>query len=106
MLVFHLLSLKIFFRYPKDWTLPTGSTFSVFGWGHNHRGQLGGIEGNKVKSPRLCESLSELNPAMITGGEQTLFAVTDDGKVSQTLLFCHLLCVLSVSHYDKYFSQF
>jgi E3 ubiquitin-protein ligase HERC2 len=68
-------------RYPKDWSMPTGSNFCVFGWGHNHRGQLGGVEGNKIKSPRLCESLSELCPVMIAGGEQTLFAITDDGKV-------------------------
>ena len=32
--------------------------------------------------PRLCESFSELNPVQITGGEQTLFALTADGKVS------------------------
>ena len=53
----------------------------MYGWGHNHRGQLGGVEGNKVKVPRLCESFSELNPVQIIGGEQTLFAVTQDGKV-------------------------
>lgn len=61
--------------------MPLGTTFSVFGWGHNHRGQLGGVEGNKIKSPKLCESFSELNPTSISGGEQTLFAVTQDGKV-------------------------
>ena len=61
--------------------MPLGSTFSVYGWGHNHRGQLGGVEGNKVKSPRLCENFSELNPSQVIGGEQTLFAVTQDGKV-------------------------
>ena len=58
-----------------------GSTFSVYGWGHNHRGQLGGVEGNKVKFPRLCENFSELNPVHMCGGEQTFFAVTSDGKV-------------------------
>ncbi len=68
-------------RFPKDWTMPLGTTFSVYGWGHNHRGQLGGVEGNKIKSPKLCESFSELNPVSISGGEQTLFAITQDGKV-------------------------
>ena len=79
--------------------MPLGTTFSVFGWGHNHRGQLGGVEGNKVKSPRLCESFSELNPIQIVGGEQTLFAVTQDGKVRLSkslrifLLLVHYLLV-------------
>lgn len=70
------------YRYSKDWTIPLGNNFSIYGWGHNHRGQLGGVEGNKVKIPRLCENFSELNPVQIIGGEQTLFAVTGDGKVS------------------------
>ena len=76
-------SSSIFFacRYPKDWNIPLGNSFSIFGWGHNHRGQLGGVEGNKVKVPRLCESFSELSPVQIIGGEQTMFAVTQDGKV-------------------------
>ena len=68
-------------RYPKDWSIPLGNSFSIYGWGHNHRGQLGGVEGNKVKVPRLCENFSELNPVQIIGGEQTMFAVTSDGKV-------------------------
>lgn len=82
------LQLCVFFffffwlRYPKDWSIPLGNTFSVYGWGHNHRGQLGGVEGNKVKLPRLMENFSELNPVQVVGGEQTLFAVTSDGKVS------------------------
>lgn len=78
-----ILWLKFFSndRYPKDWSMPLGSTFSVYGWGHNHRGQLGGVEGNKVKFPRLCEHFSELNPVQMCGGEQTFFGVTQDGKV-------------------------
>ena len=64
--------------------MPLGSSLSVFGWGHNHRGQLGGVDGNKVKSPRLCEGFSELNPVHMSGGEQTLFALTQDGKVTST----------------------
>ena len=70
-----------------------GSTFSVYGWGHNHRGQLGGVEGNKVKFPRLCENFSELNPVHMCGGEQTFFAVTSDGKVRPLLInMMHACC--------------
>ena len=75
-------------RYPKDWTIPLGNTFAVYGWGHNHRGQLGGMEGNKIKLPRLCESFAELNPVSIVGGEQTLFAITADGKVPACVGSC------------------
>lgn len=53
----------------------------MYGWGHNHRGQLGGVEGAKVKVPTPCEALAALRPAQLIGGEQTLFAVTADGKV-------------------------
>ena len=55
-------------------------------WGHNHRGQLGGVEGAKVKLPIGCESLAGLRPVQLIGGEQTLFAVTADGKVIQILI--------------------
>lgn len=54
---------------------------TIYGWGHNHRGQLGGIEGGKVKFPQPCEALSAIRPVQIVGGEQTLFAVTTEGKV-------------------------
>jgi E3 ubiquitin-protein ligase HERC2 len=54
----------------------------MYGWGHNHRGQLGGVEGPKVKTPQQCDSLSPLKPIQICGGEQSLFIVTADGKVS------------------------
>ena len=84
----YLLMMHYNFRYPKDWSMPLGSKFSVYGWGHNHRGQLGGVEGNKVKAARLCESFSELNPIQIIGGEQTVFAVTQDGKVK--VIYVHL----------------
>lgn len=59
----------------------------IFGWGHNHRGQLGGIEGAKVRMPAACESLAGLKPIQIAGGEQTLFIVTGDGKVRSCLPF-------------------
>ncbi|CAG7818352.1 unnamed protein product [Allacma fusca] len=71
-------------RRPDDWTLSWGGTGTIYGWGHNHRGQLGGVEGAKVKLPTPCHSLSALRPVQIVGGEQTLFAVTADGKVYAT----------------------
>lgn len=86
----------LLFRYPKDWDIPTSFNFSIFGWGHNHRGQLGGVDGNKVKVPRICDSFGEVSPVQITGGEQTLFAVTADGKVNVSCLSvctCVRVCV-------------
>ncbi|XP_033632375.1 E3 ubiquitin-protein ligase HERC2-like [Asterias rubens] len=71
-------------RRPDDWTLSWGGSGTIYGWGHNHRGQLGGIEGAKVKVPTSIESLTSLRPVQIVGGEQTLFAVTADGKVYGT----------------------
>lgn len=73
--------ILILFRKPEDWTLSWGGSGQIWGWGHNHRGQLGGVEGAKVKLPVSCESLSGLRPLQLIGGEQTLFAVTADGKV-------------------------
>ena len=70
------------FRRPDDWTLSWGGSGQIWGWGHNHRGQLGGVEGAKVKLPVSCEPLAGLRPVQLIGGEQTLFAVTGDGKVS------------------------
>ena len=69
------------FRRPDDWTLSWGGSGQIWGWGHNHRGQLGGVEGAKVKLPIGCEALAGLRPVQLIGGEQTLFAVTGDGKV-------------------------
>lgn len=71
-------------RHPEDWTLSWGGTGTIYGWGHNHRGQLGGVEGAKVKIPTPCHALSTLRPIQIVGGEQTLFLVTADGKVYAT----------------------
>lgn len=73
----------LFFRRPDDWTLSAGGSGTIYGWGHNHRGQLGGIEGAKVKVPTPTEALATLRPIQLIGGEQTLFAVTADGKVSR-----------------------
>lgn len=68
-------------RRPDDWILSAGGSGTIYGWGHNHRGQLGGIEGAKVKVPTPTEALATLRPVQLIGGEQTLFAVTADGKV-------------------------
>ena len=63
----------------------------IFGWGHNHRGQLGGVEGPKVKVPQQCDTLSPLKPVQICGGEQSLFIVTSDGKVSLEKFYAIIL---------------
>jgi E3 ubiquitin-protein ligase HERC2 len=71
-------------RRPEDWTLSWGGAGTIYGWGHNHRGQLGGVDGAKVKMPTPCDLLSALRPVQLVGGEQTLFAITADGKVHAT----------------------
>ncbi|XP_064637694.1 E3 ubiquitin-protein ligase HERC2-like isoform X2 [Lineus longissimus] len=71
-------------RQPDDWTLSWGGSGQIWGWGHNHRGQLGGVEGAKVKLPVSCEALAGMRPVQLAGGEQTLFAVTGDGKIYAT----------------------
>ena len=35
----------------------------------------------QVKIPTQCEALSHLRPVQLVGGEQTLFAVTAEGKM-------------------------
>jgi len=72
-------------RHSDDWILSWPGSGTIFGWGHNHRGQLGGPEGAKVKIPVPCSSLAALKPMHLVGGEQTLFAVTPDGKVGRFL---------------------
>ncbi|XP_047031157.1 probable E3 ubiquitin-protein ligase HERC2 [Helicoverpa zea] len=74
-------------KRPEDWCGWWGGGSrgcAVYGWGHNHRGQLGGVEGAKVRTPTPCSALAALNPVQLVGGEQTLFAVTPDGKVYAT----------------------
>lgn len=73
-------------RQPDDWILSWGGSGQIWVWGHNHRGQLGGVEGAKVKLPQPCEQLAALRPVQLIGGEQTLFAITGDGKVSHSML--------------------
>lgn len=43
--------------------------------------------------PTAIESLTALRPVQIVGGEQTLFAVTADGKVNP---FCFLPVIISL----------
>lgn len=86
-------------RKPEDWTLSWGGSGTIYGWGHNHRGQLGGIEGAKVKIPTSCDALSSLRPIQILGGEQTLIGVTADGKVYATGKRKSL-------HFDKKYDNF
>lgn len=73
--------MLLFFRRPEDWMQAWGGSGQIFGWGHNHRGQLGGIEGAKIKVPTVCNTIVSLHPVLLCGGEQTLYAVTIDGKV-------------------------
>lgn len=37
-----------------------------------------------MRTPTPCHALAALNPVQLVGGEQTLFAVTPDGKVYAT----------------------
>lgn len=77
--------LQWFNRRPEDWAFSWGGGVStIYGWGHNHRGQLGGLDGSRIKIPTPCEALSMLRPVQIVGGEQTLYVVTHDGKVYAT----------------------
>lgn len=82
----HSCKCLLSYRRPDDWTLSAGGSGTIYGWGHNHRGQLGGIEGAKVKVPTPTEALATLRPVQLIGGEQTLFAVTADGKVSNLII--------------------
>ena len=87
------------FRRPSDWTVTWGGSGTIYGWGHNHRGQLGGIEGGKVKFPQPCEALSAIRPVQIVGGEQTLFAVTSEGKVCIPLEYVRAFSLFSLSSF-------
>ena len=41
-----------------------------------------------MKFPQPCEALSAIRPVQIVGGEQTLFAVTSEGKVCSPENMC------------------
>ena len=89
-----MLTVVLFiFRRPRDWSLSWGGGGNIYGWGHNHRGQLGGLDGSRLKTPQICENLSSLQPVQICGGEQSLFLLTADGKV----------CFLLDNHYRRNF---
>ena len=45
-------------RKPEDWTLSWGGAGAIYGWGHNHRGQLGGVDGAKVVVTVLGDSVT------------------------------------------------
>nr|XP_047123873.1 E3 ubiquitin-protein ligase HERC2 isoform X1 [Hydra vulgaris]XP_047123877.1 E3 ubiquitin-protein ligase HERC2 isoform X2 [Hydra vulgaris] len=71
-------------RKSQDWNMIWAGAGTVYGWGHNHRGQLGGVSGIKVKSPVLCSAIAAIKPVQIIGGEQTFFFLNSDGKVFAT----------------------
>lgn len=66
---------------PDDWHVLPASSAAIYGWGHNHRGQLAGLSGTKVKLPTCVSALTTLRAASVCGGEQTVFTVTADGRV-------------------------
>uniref|UniRef100_A0A8D8RL73 E3 ubiquitin-protein ligase HERC2 n=3 Tax=Cacopsylla melanoneura TaxID=428564 RepID=A0A8D8RL73_9HEMI len=79
--------LDWFTKNPASWkgennTDPSRIT-SCFGWGHNHRGQLGFLQTDvlKIKTPTYLDVLSDLNPSMIVGGDQSVFAIGWNGQV-------------------------
>ncbi|EDV24531.1 uncharacterized protein TRIADDRAFT_56425 [Trichoplax adhaerens] len=73
--------LQWLYSRPDDWSLLWGSNHKFYVWGHNHRGQLGGVQGTKVKSPVINDIIAALRPTAVAGGEQTLFILTSEGKV-------------------------
>ena len=85
----HLTCIRVFIecdvnRKPENWNISWSGSGMIYGWGHNHRGQLGGVGGNQVKVPTPCEALTALRPVQLAGGEQSLFAVTSEGRVYAT----------------------
>lgn len=71
-LSFGVLTCQLFFnvcyRRPDDWTLLWWQWNTIYGWGHNHRGQLGALKVQKLKSP--CEALAALRPVQLIGGNR------------------------------------
>jgi len=47
----------------------------------NDKGQLGGLNGSKLKRPTFNEILTSLKPIEIVGGSKSLFIVSNEGKV-------------------------
>ncbi len=52
-----------------------------------------------MKLPRLLENFSELSPVQIAGGEQTLFALTTDGKAR---IYIQLYICIQSSKFTKF----
>lgn len=59
------------------------------------------MEGAKVRLPTISESLSALHPVQLVGGEQTLMAVTPDGKVYATGWLLHIIEKLPLLLYES-----
>uniref|UniRef100_A0A2H8TU70 HECT-type E3 ubiquitin transferase n=1 Tax=Melanaphis sacchari TaxID=742174 RepID=A0A2H8TU70_9HEMI len=57
------------------------SEYAVYVWGLNDKGQLGGLNGSKIKKPTFNEALTALKPIDIVGGSKSLFIVSNEGKV-------------------------
>lgn len=57
------------------------SEYGVHVWGLNDKGQLGGLNGSKIKRPTFNEALTALKPLVIIGGSKSLFVVSNEGKV-------------------------
>ena len=96
-----IMTLNLYFyRRCQDWSIIWGGSGTIYGWGHNHRGQLGGIEGAKIKSPTICDALAALKPVQVIGGEQTLFCVTADGKV------CFVAQIINILYYVTKVTKF
>lgn len=57
------------------------SEYAVYVWGLNDKGQLGGLNGSKIKKPTFNEALTTLKPIEINGGSKSLFIVSNEGKV-------------------------
>jgi len=58
------------------------SEYAVYVWGLNDKGQLGGLNGSKIKKPTFNEVLTALKPIEIVGGSKSLFIVSNEGKVN------------------------
>ncbi|KAI5699704.1 hypothetical protein M8J75_007266 [Diaphorina citri] len=79
--------LHWFTKIPSAWkgenNVDPSRVTSCFGWGHNHRGQLGFLQTDvlKIKTPTFLDVLSDLNPSQIVAGDQSVFAVGWNGQV-------------------------
>lgn len=66
---------------------------------------MGGIDGGKIKVPTVCNTLISLQPVSLTGGEQTLYAVTADGKVDEYIyiqVYQQFFCIYNTMSLQVY----